>query len=87
MVTARGSEEDIVTGLEVGADDYIVKPFSVPVLIARVKKALSRNSRDEVEASVQEVERQGISIDERRHEVVAGRAGEQTRPAFDAGSP
>lgn len=69
MVTARGSEEDIVTGLEMGADDYIVKPFSLPVLIARVRKALNRNGRNAIDASAQNVECQGIHIDERRHEV------------------
>jgi two-component system phosphate regulon response regulator PhoB len=64
MVTARGSESDIVAGLEMGADDYIVKPFSLPVLLARVKKALSRQGRGI------EVPTQGIVIDDRRHEVM-----------------
>ena len=43
MVTARGEEIDIVTGLESGADDYIVKPFSPRVLIARVRAVLRRS--------------------------------------------
>jgi len=42
MVTARGEESDIVTGLELGADDYITKPFSMKVLIARVGAVLRR---------------------------------------------
>ncbi len=42
MVTAKGSEADIVSGLEVGADDYLVKPFSPRVLVARVKAVLRR---------------------------------------------
>jgi len=42
MLTAKGGESDIVTGLELGADDYIVKPFSPRVLIARIKSLLRR---------------------------------------------
>ena len=43
MVTAMGQEEDIVKGLETGADDYITKPFSIAVLLARVKSVLRRS--------------------------------------------
>jgi two-component system response regulator ResD len=43
MLTARGHERDIVAGLEGGADDYIVKPFSFPELISRVSSALARH--------------------------------------------
>ena len=42
MLTARGHQHDIVAGLEGGADDYIIKPFSFPELIARVSTALAR---------------------------------------------
>ena len=42
MMTARGEESDIVAGLELGADDYVVKPFSPKVLVARVKTVLRR---------------------------------------------
>jgi two-component system phosphate regulon response regulator PhoB len=42
MTTARGEESDIVTGLELGADDYVVKPYSPKVLIARIRAALRR---------------------------------------------
>ena len=41
MLTAKGEEADIVTGLELGADDYIVKPFSPRVLLARLRAALA----------------------------------------------
>ena len=44
MLTAKSTEEDVVRGLELGADDYITKPFSRQVLIARVKAALRRSS-------------------------------------------
>lgn len=45
MLTAKGSEEDIVTGLELGADDYLTKPFSPKVLIARIKAQIRRTSK------------------------------------------
>jgi DNA-binding response OmpR family regulator len=45
MLTARGHEHDIAAGLEGGAEDYIVKPFSFPELIARVSTALARHGR------------------------------------------
>ncbi|MFM9145047.1 MAG: response regulator [Phycisphaerales bacterium] len=42
MVTAKGEEADVVAGLEIGADDYVVKPFSPKILMARVKAVLRR---------------------------------------------
>ena len=44
MLTARSTEEDVVRGLELGADDYITKPFSKAILVARIKAALRRTS-------------------------------------------
>jgi two-component system alkaline phosphatase synthesis response regulator PhoP len=51
MLTAKGEESDIVTGLELGADDYIVKPFSPKVLVARIKTVLRRKSAEPVDES------------------------------------
>lgn len=45
MLTARGHEHDIAAGLESGAEDYIIKPFSFPELLARVSTALARHGR------------------------------------------
>jgi len=49
MLTARGEEEDRVRGLSTGADDYVVKPFSVPEVLARVKALLRRASPERIE--------------------------------------
>jgi two-component system, OmpR family, response regulator RegX3 len=71
MVTARGSEIDAVVGLEVGADDYVSKPFRLRELIARVRAAL-RRSVDEEPTSLanQEVLEIGdVRLDAARHEV------------------
>lgn len=49
MITARGTEMDTVAGLDMGADDYIPKPFSIPELLARVRAVLRRSSPDHKE--------------------------------------
>ncbi len=51
MVTARGEEADRVIGLELGADDYLCKPFSMRELMARIKAVLRRNKTDVTESS------------------------------------
>ncbi|MCL2197183.1 MAG: response regulator transcription factor [Treponema sp.] len=51
MTTAKGEESDIITGLELGADDYVVKPYSPKVLIARIRVALRRQEEYEAKAS------------------------------------
>jgi DNA-binding response OmpR family regulator len=47
MLTARGTETDRIVGLELGADDYVVKPFSGPEVIARIRAVLRRSKRDD----------------------------------------
>jgi two-component system, OmpR family, alkaline phosphatase synthesis response regulator PhoP len=69
MLTAKGEESDIVTGLELGADDYITKPFSTKVLIARVKAVLRRKLQDAVEEK-EAVKIHEITIHPGRHEVL-----------------
>jgi len=50
MVTAKNEESDVVIGLELGADDYIIKPFSMKVLVARVHAVLRRRKQSVVDA-------------------------------------
>lgn len=68
MITARGEEEDKVRGLEVGADDYVTKPFSPKELMARIKAVIRRvapTSLDDV------IEVQGLKLDPVSHRVTA----------------
>lgn len=69
MVSARGEESDVVVGLELGADDYISKPFSPRILLARVRSVLRRAGSSPREAEERIIQAGGIRIDRARHEV------------------
>jgi two-component system phosphate regulon response regulator PhoB len=67
MVTAKGEESDRVRGLEIGADDYVVKPFSVKELLLRIRAVLRRGEPGAKEEQAHRLH--GIVLDVDRHEV------------------
>jgi len=67
MLTAKGEESDKVIGLELGADDYLTKPFSPKELVARVKSLLRRKARQEPAVPVYTYKE--LRLDQERHEV------------------
>jgi two-component system alkaline phosphatase synthesis response regulator PhoP len=69
MLTAKGEEADIVTGLELGADDYVTKPFSPRILVARVRAVLRRKVKESPEET-SVIRIHDLIIDPRRHEVL-----------------
>jgi two-component system response regulator RegX3 len=84
MLTARGEETDRVVGLEVGADDYVIKPFSARELIARVRAVLRRTSGQEAQAGDEPIEVGDVRLDPARHEASRdGAALELTRKEFE----
>ena len=74
MVTAKGEETDVVVGLEVGADDYIAKPFSLRVLMARIHSVLRRREKEPVPAG-ELLKVHDLVINPGRHEVMGGKTG------------
>ncbi len=63
--TALGSERDVIRGLELGADDYMIKPFSYKELLARVKAALHRSQRLEPQGVAYESRRLSVDLEKR----------------------
>jgi len=82
LLTARGQEGDRITGFEAGADDYVVKPFSLRELVARIRVGLRRQKGG---AQLRSIEKIGdIEIDIRSHRVLrAGAEVSLTRKEFD----
>lgn len=81
IITARGEESDVVAGLELGADDYVTKPFSPRVLVARVRSVLRRRAPAAEEAKP--LRAQNLEIHPGRHEVlVDGQPVELTPTEF-----
>jgi len=72
MASAKGEEADIVTGLELGADDYVVKPYSPKVLIARVRAALRRQEEGGSPQSVSVWQQGELKLDASRHAAYYG---------------
>ena len=72
MVTARDSEIDKVVGLEIGADDYITKPYSPRELVARVRAVLRRNVSEPVETGAPTLAAGPVRMDVERHVVTVG---------------
>ncbi len=83
MLSARGEETDRIVGLEVGADDYVVKPFSARELMARVRAVLRRTQREPA-AEEEPLEVGGLLLDAARHEVrLDGEPLDLTRKEFE----
>ena len=86
MLTARDTEVDRVVVLEIGADDYLTKPFSTRELIARIRAILRRAPLGGMSATLEElpIEASGVRVDRSRHEVtVEGRSVELPPKEFE----
>jgi len=70
ILTALDGESDVVAGLEVGADDYLTKPFSPRILVARIRAALRRRSPLQSAGKPSSLTVAGIALDRDRHEVL-----------------
>jgi len=71
MLTAKGEEADIVAGLELGADDYVTKPFSPRILIARVRAVIRRKDKSKKDDDLETIQVHDIVINPRKREILA----------------
>lgn len=84
MLTAKGEESDIITGLELGANDYISKPFSPRELTARIRAILRRRQKNNTEAPVRVRQEGDMVIDRAKHRVsIEGKIVELTLSEFE----
>ncbi|MFJ8539625.1 response regulator [Streptomyces sp. NPDC093591] len=81
MLTARSTEDDVLLGLELGADDYMTKPYSPRELMARIRTVLRRSGRGADRREEPVVRAAGIAVDPVRHEVLCDGAGVECTPA------
>jgi DNA-binding response OmpR family regulator len=82
FLTAKGEENDILTGFNVGGDDYISKPFSIKEVIARIKAILKRGSRTETET--EQLTYKDLRMDSKKKEIsVSGQVINLTRKEFE----
>ncbi|MFE0731705.1 response regulator [Streptomyces antibioticus] len=81
MLTARAAEEDVLLGLEVGADDYMTKPYSPRELMARIRTVLRRSGRTAARREEPVVRAGGVVVDPVRHEVTCDGVPVECTPA------
>ncbi|MEU6305866.1 response regulator transcription factor [Streptomyces chartreusis] len=81
MLTARSAEDDVLLGLELGADDYMTKPYSPRELMARIRTVLRRSGRAAGRRENPLVRAAGIAVDPERHEVRCDGAPVECTPA------
>lgn len=80
MATAKGTEMDMITGLDTGADDYLVKPFGIMTLVSRIKAVLRRCAKQKADTTLSA---HGIVMDTESHQVHAcGQRVELTKKEF-----
>lgn len=83
MMTAKTSEFDVVRGLDLGADDYVTKPFGIMELFSRIRSVLRRSKRT-TERKLEKLDYQGIHVDQEQHVVtVNGKEVQLTLKEFD----